>query len=90
MATEAPTFHTLTEAEQALHDIDPQGFEQDAACDIIAEITGEAAAFGDSAPGSGEQLAAARAFLAEVRHLRQEVARLTPVADVDFGDDEPF
>ena len=86
--TTAPT--TLAEALDALEALDPQGFEQDAAHDIIAEITGEAAAFGDSAPGSAEQLRNARAFLAELRAAQELVASLTPPAPRPAADEEPF
>jgi len=80
---------TLQEAEAALEAFDPNGWETDAAGDIIAEIMGERAAFGDSAPGSEAQLQAARAFLAERDALAAAVAALTPPA-VEEGAEEPF
>ena len=90
MSNTETTLTPLALAQEALHAIDPDGFERDAAHDIIAEITGEAAAFGDSAPGSAAQLRAAREFLAEVRVLEEAVAALTPAPVVDWGDNEPF
>ena len=81
---------TLEEAQAALEAIDPDGWKQDEVYEIIAEIMGERAAFGDSAPGSEAQLQACRAFLANVQVLRDAVAALTPPPVVEEGAEEPF
>jgi len=83
---------TLQEAQAALAAFDPEGYEAEAAGDIIAEIMGERAAFGDSAPGSEAQLQAARAFFRELDALSAAVAALTPPPPpvVWEGDDYPF
>ena len=78
--TNAPTNTRLAEHILAeLIDLDPDGQVSGQAGDIIAEYSGEVAAFGDAGPGMGGMAAEARRFLAQLARLDAELDAL-PVA----------
>lgn len=69
------------------------GFNEDdldAASDIIAEIRSEAAAFGDSAPGTAAQLQSCQAFLNDYKETLIALAEFPVFGPILPLAEEPF